>query len=100
MFDEGQPYALRGGGDSRTNRTTKIKKLIKLKAETQEKQWQTMLADAGLRPQDQLESEEFSSNSSSSISDDSSSTIGETDSDNMSVDNLLGNWMGKNKDQE
>ena len=50
MFDEEQLYALPGGGDSRTNRTTKNKKLMK--AKTQEQQWETMLADAGLRPQD------------------------------------------------
>ncbi len=66
MFDEEQPYALRGGGDSRTNRTTKNnKKPIRLKAETQETLWATTSADTGLSPQDQSESEDSSSNSSS-----------------------------------
>jgi hypothetical protein len=82
MVDEEQPFALQGGGDSRIKRTTKKKKLTK--AETsrmQEQKWETMLADVGLRPQDQPDSEVFSSNSSSNTSNDSSSTIGESDSD-------------------
>ena len=96
MVDEEQPFALRGGGDSRINRTTKNKKPTK--AETRrmlEQTWETMLADAGLRPQDQPESEDFSSNSISNTSDDSSSAIGESDSDKMSIDSSIGHNDGE-----
>ena len=86
MVDEEQPFSLRGGGDSRINRTTKNKKLTKAEMRRiQEQKWETMLADVGLRPQDQPDLEDFSSNSSSNTSDNSSSAIGKSDSDEMSV---------------
>ena len=48
-----------------------------------------MLANVGLRPQDQPDSED-SSSSSSNTSDNSSLEIGESDSDEMSVDRSIG----------
>ena len=75
MVDEEQPFALRGGRDSRINKRTKKKKLMK--AETSrmnEQKWETMLANVGLRPQDQPDLEYLSS--SSDTSDDSSSAVG------------------------
>ena len=46
MVDDEQPFALRGGGDSRINKPTKKKKLTKEEISSmQEQQWEDMLAD-------------------------------------------------------
>ena len=56
-----------------------------------------MLADVGFRPQDQPDSEDFSSNSSSNTSDESSSAICKSDSDKMSIDSSIGHNDGEDR---
>ena len=86
MVYEEQSFALQGGGDSKIKRTTQNKKLTKVETRRMMEQTQdSLLADAGLRLQDHLESEDSSSNSSSNTRDDSISASGAPDPDKMSL---------------
>jgi hypothetical protein len=86
MVYKEQYFALQGGGDSTIKRTTKNKKLAKVETRRlMEQTRDSLLADAGLRLQDHLESEDSSSNSSSNTRDDSISASGAPDPDKMSL---------------
>jgi hypothetical protein len=85
MIEDDQPIALRGGGASRVNKQTKKKKLTKAETDRmREQQWADLVGDAEL--------EDISSSGS-----DSSSAIGESDSDGMSIDSPIRHKDGEDR---
>ena len=93
-MNEEQPFALRGGGDSRIDKRTKKKKLTKTEtSRMNEQKLETMLANAGLSPQDQPDLEDLSSGSDTS--NNSISAIGKSDSEKMLVNSSNREDQGK-----